>query len=110
MGEWISVNDKLPKDTGTVLIAHKCGVSFGWFNGTYWTRGAATKHRPIRTVTHWMPLPEPPNGDNMNEIDKAIKFLREQYERAERIDAIYNPLAWALYQTWRHVDEPPKEG
>ena len=45
----------------------------------------------------------------MSELDKAIQFLREQYERAERIDAINNPLAWALYQTWRHVDEPPKE-
>lgn len=48
--------------------------------------------------------------DSMSELDKAIKFLREQYERAKRIEVIYNPLAWALYQTWRHVDEPPKEG
>ena len=48
--------------------------------------------------------------DNMTEIDKAIQFLREQYERAKRIEFIHNPLAWALYQTWRHVDEPPKEG
>ena len=47
--------------------------------------------------------------DSMNELDKAIQFLREQYERAQRIEYIHNPLAWALYQTWRHVDEPPKE-
>ena len=60
MGEWISVKDRLPVDMGTVLIAHKGGVSFAWFNGAYWTKGAATKHRPIKTVTHWMPLPEPP--------------------------------------------------
>lgn len=60
---WISVNDRLPVDMGTVLIAHKGGVSFGWFNGSYWTRGAATKHKPIKTVTHWMPLPEPPKMD-----------------------------------------------
>ena len=46
----------------------------------------------------------------MSELDKAIKFLREQYERAQDIEYICNPLAWALYQTWRHVDEPPKEG
>lgn len=46
----------------------------------------------------------------MGELDKAIQFLREQYERAQRIEDINNPLAWALYQTWRHVDEPPKEG
>ena len=48
--------------------------------------------------------------DTMTELDKAIQFLREQYERAQRIEYIHNPLAWALYQTWRHVDEPPKEG
>ena len=44
------------------------------------------------------------------ELETAIQFLREQYERAKKIDFIHNPLAWALYQTWRHVDEPPKEG
>lgn len=60
MNEWISVEDRLPEGMGTVLIAHNGGVSFGWFNGAYWTRGAATKHKPIKTVTHWMPLPEPP--------------------------------------------------
>jgi hypothetical protein len=47
--------------------------------------------------------------DSMGELDKAIIFLREQYERAQRIEYINDPLAWALYQTWRHVDEPPKE-
>lgn len=60
MCKWINVNEKLPSDMGTVLIAHKGGVSFGWFNGAYWEKGAATKHRPIKTVTHWMPLPQKP--------------------------------------------------
>lgn len=64
MGEWISVEDRLPVDMGTVLIAHKGGVSFGWYNGAYWEKGAATKHREIKTVTHWMPLPEPPKEDS----------------------------------------------
>lgn len=54
---WISVKERLPVGTDTVLIAHKGGVSFAWFNGAYWTKGAATKHKPIKTVTHWMPLP-----------------------------------------------------
>lgn len=61
--QWISVDDRMPEGMGTVLIAHKGGVSFGWFNGAYWTKGAATKHKPIKTVTHWMPLPEPPKED-----------------------------------------------
>jgi hypothetical protein len=46
----------------------------------------------------------------MSELDKAIQFLREQYERAKRIEFIHKPLAWALYQTWRHVDAPLNEG
>ena len=58
--KWISVKKKLPENTDTVLIAHKGGVSFGWYNGRYWERGANTNHRPLETVTHWMPLPEPP--------------------------------------------------
>ena len=66
MSEWISVEDRLPEDTSIVLIAHRGGVSFGWFNGSYWERGAATKHRAIKTVTHWMPMPEPPMGDKGN--------------------------------------------
>ena len=60
MSEWISVKEQLPTSSTTVLIAHKGGVSFGWFNGMYWERGASTAHRMIKTVTHWMPLPEPP--------------------------------------------------
>lgn len=57
---WISVKDRLPVNLETVIVACKGGVSFAWFNGAYWTKGAATKRRPIKTVTHWMPMPEPP--------------------------------------------------
>lgn len=60
MGEWISVEERLPVDLGTVLVANKAGVSFAHFNGAYWEKGAATKHKPIKTITHWMPLPTPP--------------------------------------------------
>ena len=43
-------------------------------------------------------------------IDKAIEYLREQYERALNMKHIHNPLAWALYQTWRWVDEMKGRG
>lgn len=59
---WISCSEMLPENSNTVLITHKCGVSFGWYNGRYWERGAGTKHRLIKTVTAWMPLPEPYKG------------------------------------------------
>ena len=58
--QWISVTETLPVNTNPVLIVHRGGVSTGWYNGRYWERGANTNHRPIQTVTHWMPFPEPP--------------------------------------------------
>lgn len=38
-------------------------------------------------------------------LDNAIKYLQEQYDKALKIDYINNPLAWALYQTWKYVDK-----
>ena len=43
-------------------------------------------------------------------LEDAIQYLREQYERALRIgqEYIYDPLPWALYQTYCRVEDPPK--
>ena len=61
--KWIPVTESLPEDGERVLITHKSGVSFGWYNGSYWERGAPTNHRPLQTVIAWMPLPEPYRGE-----------------------------------------------
>lgn len=37
-------------------------------------------------------------------LEKAIKRLKEQYERAEKMDFIHNKVAWALYQVWKESD------
>ena len=62
--EWILCSESMPKNFENVLVSHKGGVTLAWYNGVYWTHGASTKHRPIKTVVAWMPLPDPYKGGN----------------------------------------------
>lgn len=63
---WISVDDRLPDDNGWYLVHHSGGMLFSreLIDGTYfkskklWANAKADKYGQI---THWMPLPEPPN-------------------------------------------------
>lgn len=41
----------------------------------------------------------------MKDLDKAIKLLKELYEKAQNMDWIKNKIAWALYHTWKIFDE-----
>ena len=43
-------------------------------------------------------------------IDGAIAELRRQYEAALKLDYVYNPVAWALYQTWKKADNAADRG
>jgi hypothetical protein len=60
MSDWISVDDRLPKTTGMVL-ATDCDtvLSFAYIKylkgGGKWGIGGDG-------ITHWMPLPEPPES------------------------------------------------
>ena len=38
------------------------------------------------------------------EMQKAITKLWKNYDKALDCDFIQNPLAWALYQTWKEID------
>jgi hypothetical protein len=61
-GIWVSVDDRLPEDNKVMLTYSQNNrvkkMSFGWYNYHYkcWFYYAQKK----RSVTHWMPLPEPP--------------------------------------------------
>ena len=63
--EWISVEDRLPEETGEYLIIDKSGVMYlapyssryRAFNATDEDDGDRWR---IKDTTHWMPLPEPP--------------------------------------------------
>ena len=61
--KWISVNDRLPDDGESVLTCKNGKVDVqvyennrnGWIQGNwFWS---------MATVTHWMPLPKPYEGD-----------------------------------------------
>ena len=64
VGGWISVKDGMPQDEMVVVIVkHKIGWywvpawhdEFGWHSSAREFKDGESKY-----VTHWMPLPEPP--------------------------------------------------
>lgn len=58
--KWIPCSERVPEDDNAVLITHSKGVGKAWWNGRYWTSIAVKKYK---TVSAWMPLPEPYRGD-----------------------------------------------
>lgn len=56
--QWISVEDRLPEEDSVVLVFDGLYVWIAYRNhvlGTWNVEGDS-----VRAVTHWMPLPEPP--------------------------------------------------
>lgn len=47
-------------------------------------------------------------ADNVVEVApglrNTVKMLCKEYEKAKQTSYVRDPLAYALYQTWRHVD------
>lgn len=71
-GEWVSVEERLPQEGGSVcenviLLMDNGLVTVGWLNqitnrGYYLdTINDVVIKAPLSRFTHWMPLPEPPN-------------------------------------------------
>lgn len=44
------------------------------------------------------------------ELDDAIKLLKIHYEAAKNLELVHNPIAYALYQTWRMADRKFRKG
>ena len=70
---WISVKDRLPEDDGEVLACNGNDVFIAHCEGDYWavyllnTEDDCYEQHVVK-VTHWMPLPEPPEvkkNDNL---------------------------------------------
>lgn len=73
MSEWIRVKDRLPEPFTSVLVSNSAGVSLDereattayfdgvdgqWYYLAFWDYDLWHK----ADVTHWMPLPAPPEG------------------------------------------------
>lgn len=63
---WISVEDRLPDSAGPVIIFRNGSVGeFSYSDGTFFTNvlvGTKYVRMDIEGVTHWMPLPAPPES------------------------------------------------
>ena len=43
-------------------------------------------------------------------LNKAIKILREKYDKAKDLQYVNDKVAWALYHTWNDFDAEGKRG
>jgi hypothetical protein len=62
MSEWISVKERLPDNAFDVIVCDKSGFRrIAWWNDckNEW-RPEGEGSGPGSEVTHWMPLPDPP--------------------------------------------------
>lgn len=65
---WISCSERLPDPLESVLVCTDIQtVTMAWINGDHWTFADAgnghTENWGFDAVTHWMPLPEPPEKE-----------------------------------------------
>jgi hypothetical protein len=66
MNDWISVKDRLP-DTDYLYIVCRTFAGFQIVFAALWENKkfiSVVKHNPLKYITHWMPLPEPPKENN----------------------------------------------
>ena len=63
--EWISVTERLPENIANrvlVVCERSNGVFYAHYEKPFWIN-LETDKPFISTVTHWMPLPQPPKGE-----------------------------------------------
>ncbi|HAL1609034.1 TPA: DUF550 domain-containing protein [Escherichia coli] len=63
---WISCSEQMPEETGDIIVVLDgivmSGISYSRRDGFYIAALEYDDDEPIGGVTHWMPLPEPPQG------------------------------------------------
>lgn len=65
MSKWIKCSDQMPEKDIDILIVDDGVVEFGiyssWINDAKFFTTNFEQFLKTKNVTHWMPLPEPPN-------------------------------------------------
>ncbi|WP_205901009.1 dATP/dGTP pyrophosphohydrolase domain-containing protein [Escherichia coli] len=65
---WISCSEQMPEETGDIIVVSDgivmSGISYSRRDGFYIAALEYDDDEPIGGVTHWMPLPEPPQEVN----------------------------------------------
>ena len=112
MDDWISVEERLPevrtavlvkdKDYSEPLLGYRCREPYegkpNWFCVNTWQKG----YRDT-TITHWMPLPEPPEEPDITEdlvlkvshnVERIIELREEIKWLRLRVDNIYQKIGW----------------
>lgn len=63
--EWVSVEDRLPASGQNVIATNGSDVGEAWYaslSRSWYRYNGLEWNRICREVTHWMPLPEPPDS------------------------------------------------
>lgn len=60
MTQWISVKDRLPEEYKDVLAFGDEGLIIAQYYGEYLGGWATSINKSTDNITHWQPLPEPP--------------------------------------------------
>lgn len=65
MGNWVSVDEKLPEDNSCCLVTESGGVYYAWYDLSekvfMMVRYANDNQIILDGVTHWMKIPKIPN-------------------------------------------------
>lgn len=61
MGKWIKCSERMPEHLDDVLVTDGDSIEMKWWDGDDWDSWAERNSNICNDdVTHWMPLPEPP--------------------------------------------------